>query len=142
MNFHSDYYTIRAMNFTAQASGAANGVSIDVAGAVGAGAAPGGWKSATFICVADNGASGTTTFKLQESSDNSNWSDISGASAVHSEASAQTIVLLVLKDLHARLRYLRVVSTVATTNSDMTGALVALGGSALAVPTSMTAVVV
>jgi hypothetical protein len=64
-------------------------------------------------------ATGTGTFKLQRSDDNSTWTDITGASQAWTDAETNKTVTLCISQIVNR--YIRVVTTRATANTVLSG---------------------
>lgn len=78
-----------------------NGPSVDLRGAVG------GYKSAMLVFQGQFGASATATLTIQESADNTNWSNVDGATFALTTANADEKVLVANVLTKGRLRYLR-----------------------------------
>jgi len=64
-------------------------------------------------------ATGTGTFKLQRSDDNTNWTDITGASQAWTDVESNKTVTLCISQIVNR--YIRVVTTRATANTVLSG---------------------
>ena len=92
-------------------TGAHLGANIDTAAT--------GAKSATFMCVANNGTNGTTAFKIQTShtTTDGDYVDITGATVTVVEADDDEMFVIHITDLHRHRRYLRVHITVGTANT-------------------------
>lgn len=125
----------KCINLGSSVAAAYNGTAVPVAG----------YKQAIFTCVTDNGAGGTTTFKIQDSTDGSTgWNDVTGATtAAIADTDDNEGWSIVLKDLHANKGYLRVVATVATqTATALSAHAVLFGGRDDDAPGTNAAVVV
>lgn len=133
--------TLVALAPQAKAAGALNGIGIDVKG----------FKSAVFTCVrgAETGSptAYTIAFKLQESTDNSTFSDISGVTVtmtgdISTDSDQDEIATEFELDLtDSTYRYVRVVSTPAFTGGSTPTVLVAATvslGEATSKPTAAT----
>jgi len=108
-----------------QAAGDLNGAAIDT---LITNAKPGPFKAATFVCLANNGASGTVTFRVQTSPDNSVWTDLTGATITIAQANEDKVGSITVSDLHGKARYLRVVANADTADAVAVAAAVHLAG--------------
>lgn len=104
----------------AAATTTVNGTGIDISRS----------DSVTFVVMfgAISGTSPTYDFKVQESDDNSTWTDIAGAAHTTKNASAASSVLPGLTVRTAK-RYVRSVETIGGTTPSFTRAVLAIGNS-------------
>lgn len=102
--------------------GTVNGTAVDTSGADGVGA---------LVMVGDMPASSTLDVKLQESDDNSNWADITGAAIVQlgqTDDNKSPTIDVRFGDRANRKKYVRAVGVVAGANSAVYGVEILLYG--------------